>query len=42
METSKPWESPMIQMIVAMFNGTVVAVKPINVMEVKANGEKVQ
>lgn len=39
--SSKPWDSPKIQMIMSMFNGTVTAVNPMNVMEVKADGEKV-
>lgn len=38
----KPWETPKIQMIVAMFNGTITDIKPLNILEVKSNGEKVQ
>ena len=38
----KPWETPKIQMIMSMFTGTVIAIKPLNIMEVKSNGEKVQ
>lgn len=37
----KPWETPKIQMIVSMFNGTITAVSPVNIMEVKTNGKKV-
>ena len=37
----KPWESPKIQMIMSIFNGTVTAVKPLNIMEVRADGKKV-
>lgn len=40
--SEKPWETPKIQMITAIFSGTVVAVKPMNIMEVKADGQKVQ
>ena len=36
----KPWESPKVQMIMSIFNGTVTAVKPLN-MEVRADGKKV-
>lgn len=39
--TEKPWDTPKIQMVISMFNGTVIAVKPINIMEVRASGEKV-
>ena len=38
----KPWETPKIQMIMSMFCGTIIAIKPLNIMEVRANGEKVQ
>lgn len=37
----KPWESPKVQMIMSIFNGTVAAVKPLNIMEVRADGKKV-
>jgi hypothetical protein len=37
----KPWESPKVQMIMSIFNGTVTAVKPLNIMEVRADGKKV-
>lgn len=37
----KPWESPKVQMIISIFNGTVTAVKPLNIMEVRADGKKV-
>lgn len=37
----KPWDTPKIQMIISMFNGTITAVKPINIMEVRTNGEEV-
>ena len=39
--SNKPWDSPKIQMIMSIFNGTVTAVNPMNVMEVKANGEEI-
>lgn len=34
----KPWEDPKIQMIVQIFQGTVTAVTPLNIREVKSNG----
>lgn len=37
----KPWESPKVQMIMSIFNGTVTAVKPLNIIEVRADGKKV-
>lgn len=37
----KPWESPKVQMIMSIFNGTVTAVKPLNIMEVRVDGKKV-
>ena len=37
----KPWESPKVQMIMSIFNGTVTAIKPLNIMEVRADGKKV-
>jgi len=37
----KPWDSPKIQMIIMIFSGTVTQVTPINIVEVRANGEKV-
>jgi hypothetical protein len=37
----KPWESPKVQMIMSIFNGTVTAVKPLNIMEIRADGKKV-
>ena len=37
----KPWETPKIQMIVSIFNGTISSVDPINIMEVKANAQEV-
>lgn len=34
----KPWEDPKIQMIIQIFQGTVTAVNPLNIREVKSNG----
>lgn len=34
----KPWEDPKVQMIVQIFQGTVIAVTPLNIREVKSNG----
>ncbi len=40
MDIEKPWDTPKIQMMLSIFNGTVSEIKPINIMEVKSNGEK--
>ena len=37
----KPWETQKIQMMIQIFNGTVTAVKPLNIMEVRVDGKKV-
>lgn len=41
MDTTKPWETPKIQMIQSMFNGRITSVKAISLtqQEVKADEE---
>lgn len=37
-EPVKPWDDPKIQMIIQIFQGTITAVTPLNIREVKSNG----
>lgn len=39
MNELKPWDTPKIQMLLSIFNGKLISVKPINIMEVKSSEE---
>jgi hypothetical protein len=39
MNELKPWDTPKIQMLLSIFSGKLISVKPINIMEVRINEE---
>jgi len=40
--SNNPWESPNMQMLLSIFNGKVIALKPINVVDVVTSNTNIR